>query len=133
MIGSGRRASAALENMTEAAKKMGHTVQLLAAHDFFLEEAKRRCKQFGCDEKFAFGGGDGYFKMLDVPGIEIVILGAPPAFRPRHLDACIKAGKHLFAEKRIAVDPQGVRHVLESAAAAKAKKAGRCTISVSAD
>ncbi|MDX9868675.1 MAG: Gfo/Idh/MocA family oxidoreductase [Kiritimatiellia bacterium] len=122
MIGSGRRASAALENMTEAAKKMGHTVQLLAAHDFFLEEAQRRCKQFGCDEKFAFGGGDGYFKMLDVPAIEIVILGAPPAFRPRHLAACIKAGKHVFAEKPIAVDPQGVRHVLECAAAAKAKQ-----------
>ena len=87
MIGSGRRASEAFTNMAEAAKKMGHAIQLVAAHDFFLEEAQRRCKQFGCDEKFAFGGGDGYFKMLDVPGIEIVILGAPPAFRPRHLDA----------------------------------------------
>jgi predicted dehydrogenase len=122
VIGSGRRASEAFTNMAEAAKKMGHAIQLVAAHDFFLEEAQRRCKQFGCDEKFAFGGGDGYFKMLDVPGIEIVILGAPPAFRPRHLDACIKAGKHVFAEKPIAVDPQGVRHVLESAAAAKAKQ-----------
>jgi predicted dehydrogenase len=122
MIGSGRRASAALENMTEAAKKMGHAIQLVAAHDYYLEEAQKRCKQFGCDEKFAFGGGDGYFKMLDVPGIEIVILGAPPAFRPRHLDACIKAGKHVFAEKPMAVDPQGVRLVLECAAAAKEKK-----------
>ncbi len=101
---------------------MGHTIQLVAAHDYYLEEAQKRCKQFGCDEKFAFGGGDGYFKMLDVPGIEIVILGAPPAFRPRHLDACIKAGKHVFAEKPMAVDPQGVRLVLECAAAAKEKK-----------
>jgi len=122
MIGSGRRASAAFNDMAEAAKKIGHNIQLVAAHDFFLEEAQRRCKQFGCDEKFAFGGGDGYFKMLDVPGIEIVILGAPPAFRPRHLDACIKAGKHVFAEKPIAVDPQGVRHILEITAAAKAKQ-----------
>ena len=122
IIGSGRRASAAFDNMAEAAKKMGHTIQLVAAHDYYLEEAQKRCKQFGCDEKFAFGGGDGYFKMLDVPGIEIVILGAPPAFRPRHLDACIKAGKHVFAEKPMAVDPQGVRLVLECAAAAKEKK-----------
>jgi len=122
IIGSGRRASAAFENMTAAAKKMGHAIQLVAAHDLFLEEAQRRCKQFGCDEKFAFGGGDGYKKMLEVPGIEIVILGAPPAFRPVHLDAAVKAGKHAFAEKPVAVDPQGVRHVLESAAAAKAKQ-----------
>ncbi len=122
IIGSGRRASQAFENMTEAAKKMGHTIQLVAAHDYFLEEAQRRCKQFGCDEKFAFGGAAGYKKMLEVPGIEIVIMGAPPAFRPVHLDAAVKAGKHVFAEKPIAVDPQGIRHVLESAAAAKAKQ-----------
>ncbi len=122
IIGSGRRASAAFENMMEAAKKMGHTLQLVAAHDYFLEEAQRRCKQFGCDEKFAFGGGSGYKKMLEVPGIEIVILGAPPAFRPLHLDACVKAGKHVFAEKPVAVDPQGVRLILESAAAAQEKK-----------
>ena len=122
IIGSGRRASAAFDNMAEAARKMGHAIQLVAAHDYYLEEAQKRCKQFGCDEKFAFGGGDGYFKMLDVPGIEIVILGAPPTFRPRHLDACIKAGKHVFAEKPMAVDPQGVRLVLECAAAAKEKK-----------
>lgn len=122
MIGSGRRASAAFGNMMDAAKKMGHTLQLVAAHDYYLEEAQKRCKQFGCDEKFAFGGGDGYRKLVEMPEIEIVILGAPPAFRPLHLDACIKAGKHVFAEKPVAVDPQGVRHVLESAAAAKEKK-----------
>ncbi len=122
MIGSGRRASAALENMTEAAKKMGHAVQLVAAHDYYLEEAQKRCKQFGCDEKFAFGGGDGYRKLVEMPEIEIVILGAPPAFRPLHLDACVKAGKHVFAEKPMAVDPQGLRLVLECAAAAKEKK-----------
>jgi len=122
IIGSGRRASAAFENMMEAAKKMGHTLQLVAAHDYFLEEAQLRCKQFGCDEKFAFGGGAGYKKMLEVPGIEIVILGAPPAFRPLHLAAAVAAGKHVFAEKPVAVDPQGVRHVLESTAAAKAKQ-----------
>jgi len=122
IIGSGRRASAAFENMQEAAKKMGHDIKLVAAHDYFLEEAQRRCKQFGCDEKFAFGGGDGYKKMLEMPEIEIVILGAPPAFRPLHLDAAIKAGKHVFAEKPIAVDPQGVRQVLLTAAAAKEAK-----------
>lgn len=122
MIGAGRRASGALAEMTEAAAKIGHKVQLVAAHDYFLAEAQRRCKQFGCDEKFAFSGGDGYKKLLEMGDVEIVILGAPPAFRPLHLDACVKAGKHVFAEKPIAVDPQGIRKVLESTAAAKAKQ-----------
>jgi predicted dehydrogenase len=122
IIGSGRRAAAAFENMTEAAKKMGHTIQLVAAHDYFLEEAQKTCKKFGCDEKFAFGGGDGYKRLLEMPDVEIIITAAPPAFRPIHLAAAIKAGKHVFAEKPIAVDPQGVRQVLLSAAEAKEKK-----------
>lgn len=122
IIGSGRRAAGAFENMTEAAKKMGHTIQLVAAHDYFLEEAQKTCKKFGCDEKFAFGGADGYKKLLAMPEVEIVILAAPPAFRPVHLDAAVQADKHIFAEKPIAVDPQGVRQVLLSAAAAKEKK-----------
>lgn len=122
IIGSGRRATAAFENMAEAAKKMGHMLQLVAAHDYFLEEAQKACKKFGCDEKFAFGGADGYKRLLEVPEVEIIITAAPPAFRPLHLDAAIKAGKHVFAEKPVAVDPQGVRQVLLSAAAAQEKK-----------
>jgi len=122
IIGSGRRACAAFENMAEAAKKMGHSIKLVAAHDYFLEEAQRRCKQYGCDEKFAFGGGDGYKKLLEIPEIEIIITAAPPAFRPVHVAAAIQAGKHVFAEKPVAVDPQGVRSFLETAAAAKEKK-----------
>jgi predicted dehydrogenase len=122
IIGSGRRATAAFENMAEAAKKMGHALQLVAAHDYDLGEAQKACKKFGCDEKFAFGGADGYKKLLEVPEVEIIITAAPPAFRPLHLEAAVKAGKHVFAEKPVAVDPQGVRQVLLSAAAAQERK-----------
>ncbi|MFO7937330.1 MAG: Gfo/Idh/MocA family oxidoreductase [Kiritimatiellia bacterium] len=122
IIGSGRRATGAFKNMKEAAQKMGHDIELVAAHDYFIEEARKRCQQLGCDVKFAFGGGDGYRSLLDIPEIEIVILGAPPAFRPVHLDASVKAGKHVFAEKPVAVDPQGVRKVLKVAEAARRKK-----------
>jgi len=36
MIGSGRRARAAFENLTEAAKSLGVQVKLVATHDFYL-------------------------------------------------------------------------------------------------
>ncbi len=121
IIGAGRRASEAFGNMREAAKQLGYKIRLVAVHDYWLNVAKARCKQFECDEKYAFGGATQYRAMLEVPGIEIVILGAPPAFRPLHLEACIQADKHVFAEKPIAVDPQGVRSALKTAAAAKAK------------
>ncbi len=40
------------------------------------------------------------------------MLATPPGFRPQHIEATIKAGKHLFAEKPVAVDGTGIRKVL---------------------
>jgi predicted dehydrogenase len=51
----------------------------------------------------------------------VVLLCTPPHFRPRHLRAAVEAGKHVFAEKPVAVDAPGVRSVLESCTSAKAK------------
>ncbi|MDT8302167.1 MAG: Gfo/Idh/MocA family oxidoreductase, partial [Sedimentisphaerales bacterium] len=48
-------------------------------------------------------------------------LATPPHFRPMHLKACIEAGKHVFAEKPVAVDAPGVRSVLETTKLAKEK------------
>ena len=45
----------------------------------------------------------------------------PPQFRPLHLEAAVDAGKHVFAEKPVAVDAPGVRRVLETCEEAKAK------------
>ncbi|OGV65969.1 MAG: hypothetical protein A2283_04665 [Lentisphaerae bacterium RIFOXYA12_FULL_48_11] len=121
MIGSGRRASAAFENLKEAAKSLNVDVKLTATHDLFLEVAQNTAKKYGAEEKFAFGGAAGYKKLLETD-CDLVITAAPPAFRPVHLEAIIKAGKHVFAEKPIAVDPPGIRKVLAAAVEAKAKK-----------
>ena len=61
-----------------------------------------------------FDGFDNYKKVL-ASDIDMVILGCPPHFRPRHLRAAVEAGKHVFMEKPVAVDPQGVRSVIKSA------------------
>jgi predicted dehydrogenase len=55
-------------------------------------------------------------------GIDLVILATPPGFRPVHFAAAVAAGKHVFIEKPVAVDPVGVRSVIESARLAKEKK-----------
>jgi len=47
-------------------------------------------------------------------GVDVVLLCTPPQFRPAQLRAAIQAGKHVFAEKPVAVDAPGVRSVLAS-------------------
>jgi predicted dehydrogenase len=48
-------------------------------------------------------------------------LCTPPHFRPLHLKAAVDAGKHVFAEKPVAVDAPGVRSVLASCELARKK------------
>jgi predicted dehydrogenase len=57
-----------------------------------------------------FIGFDAYQKVIDLS--DVVLLATPPHFRPMHLQAAVDAGKHVFAEKPIAVDATGVRKVL---------------------
>ncbi len=67
-----------------------------------------------------FVGLDAYQRVID-SGVDVVLLTSYPAFRPAHLRAAIAAGKHVFAEKPIAVDGPGVRSVIESAQHAQQK------------
>jgi myo-inositol 2-dehydrogenase / D-chiro-inositol 1-dehydrogenase len=70
------------------------------------------------DHKFV--GFDAY-KQLLATDVDVVLLATPPHFRPIHFKAAIDAGKHTFVEKPVAVDAPGVRSVLATAEAAKAK------------
>jgi predicted dehydrogenase len=58
---------------------------------------------------------------LIASGVDVVLLCTPPHFRPLHLRAAIEAGKHVFAEKPVAVDAPGVRSVLETCKLAQKK------------
>jgi predicted dehydrogenase len=60
-----------------------------------------------------FTGFDAYQKVL-AADIDLVIFATPPGFRPQQLAAAVAAGKHIFAEKPVAVDPAGIRSVLAS-------------------
>jgi len=66
-----------------------------------------------------FVGFDAYQKVID-SGVDMVILTTPPHFRPEHVAAAVKAKKHVFCEKPMAVDGAGVRSVMESTKLAKA-------------
>jgi len=118
VVGCGERGNGAAGDITAAAARLGHEAKLVAASDFFADRAIGVCKKYGCDEKFAFGGAAGYQKVMETDA-EIVLLCAPPFYRPLHMDACVKAKKHIFAEKPIATDPAGLRRFLASVEEAK--------------
>jgi predicted dehydrogenase len=67
-----------------------------------------------------FTGFDAYKQVL-ASDVDVVLLTTPPHFRPMHLKAAIDAGKHVFAEKPVAVDAPGVRSVLATCELARTK------------
>jgi myo-inositol 2-dehydrogenase/D-chiro-inositol 1-dehydrogenase len=70
-----------------------------------------------------FSGLNAYQQAID-SSADLVIHATPPGFRPMHFEAAIKAGKHVFTEKPLAVDAPGVRKVL--AAGKLADEKGLC-------
>jgi predicted dehydrogenase len=71
-------------------------------------------------EERKFVGFDGYKNAIALA--DVVILTTPPGFRPLHFEEAVKQGKHIFMEKPVATDPEGVKRVLVAAAEAKTKK-----------
>ena len=124
VIGCGGRGSGAT---IQALNTEGPT-KLIAMGDAFdnrLQGSLRGIKaQHGekvdVPEERQFVGFDAYEKVL-ATDIDLVILATPPGFRPLHLEAAVKAGKHVFMEKPVAVDAAGVRRVLEATKQAKEK------------
>lgn len=67
-----------------------------------------------------FTGFDSYKAAIDA-GVDVVLVTGYPAFRPLHYRYAIERGKHVFAEKPVAIDGPGVRSVLETARLAREK------------
>jgi predicted dehydrogenase len=61
--------------------------------------------------------------LIAMPDVDMVILATPPGFRPYHFEAAIKAGKHVFCEKPLALRAADADKI--AAAAAKAGVSGQ--------
>lgn len=126
LIGCGGRGNGAVANHIEAAQylneKLGWNlaIEVVATGDWFPGRAKEAGKRYNVPEDRCFGGADAYKKVIE-SGPEIVLMAQPPVFRPLHFEACIEAGKHVFTEKPVAVDPTGIRRFLQAGEQASAK------------
>ena len=86
-----------------------------------VDERHQGKKKVRVSKKRQFLGLNAYQAVID-SGVDVVLLATPPGFRPRHLRACIEAGKHVFCEKPMAVDAPGVRSVHATVKMAAAKR-----------
>ena len=121
LVGCGGRGKGALGDFLEAAKHLKLEVEIVALCDVQEEALSETAKKFVVAPERCFSDFLGYQKVL-ATDVEIVILATPPNFRPVHFEAAVKAGKHVFIEKPAAIDPPGVRKVLEAAKMATEKK-----------
>ena len=121
LIGCGYRGTGAALNFLNA----GPNLEITALGDIFIDKIElcnkilKEKKGVEVPQEHCFVGFDAFEKLID-SGVDLVILATPPNFRPEHLETCVKAGKHVFMEKPIAVDPVGVRSVMISGERAEA-------------
>ncbi|HEY3244252.1 MAG TPA: Gfo/Idh/MocA family oxidoreductase [Phycisphaerae bacterium] len=123
LIGCGGRGTGAAKDCVKASPN----VEIVALGDLFrdhLDAGREKLAEVGeayqVSEDACFTGFDAYKNVL-ASDIDLVILATPPGFRPLHLKAAIEAGKHVFMEKPVAVDPVGVRSVIASSELASQK------------
>lgn len=135
LVGCGGRGIGAVRNCIAADR----SVQLVALGDAFADRVEAAMNnftvgvpggnnpraplpadQFAVTRERCFTGFDAYKQVIN-SGIDLVLLVTPPHFRPLHLKAAFEAGLHVFAEKPVAVDPAGVRLVMQLADLAKQK------------
>jgi len=123
LIGCGGRGNGALGNHLSACKHIGRDVELVATADWFKSRAEATGKKHGVPSERCFTGAHAYKKLL-ATDIDIVLIATSPNFRPVHVEAAVKAGKNVFMEKPVAVDPPGARRIIAAGELAKKKGLG---------
>lgn len=131
LIGCGGRGTGAAVNILQASDQ----VRIVALADVFRDRLDG-CRNYlssddhsnrdrvQIDDDRCYVGFDAYQQLIN-SDVDLVLLATPPHFRPIHFQAATNAGKHVFMEKPVAVDPTGIRSVIESA-----KEADRRNLSV---
>jgi predicted dehydrogenase len=125
LVGCGGRGTGAALDCLNGAEG----VEVVALADLFqdrIDSSLNKLKETHADKikvtpERCFTGFDCYQELLAIPEINLVLMATAPHFRPIHLKATIEAGKHVFMEKPVAVDPVGVRSIIASSELAAQK------------
>lgn len=122
LVGCGGRGTGAAQDFVDASP----SCKVVALADVFqdkIDSCRAKLKEergVEIPDENCFTGFDAYRKLLDLD-IDVMLHATPPHFRPEHFAAAVAAGKHCFIEKPAAVDPVGVKKIIETAGQARTK------------
>lgn len=105
IIGCGNISAIYLENLRKS-----NAVEVVACADLVQERAAARAKEFGIANAFSVD------ELLACPEIELVINLTIPGSHAAIDIAALEAGKHVYAEKPLAISAEDGKRILETAA-----------------
>jgi myo-inositol 2-dehydrogenase/D-chiro-inositol 1-dehydrogenase len=121
LLGCGGRGQGALGDCLKAATFIdGLELQIVGLADYFEPRTKEAAEKFEVPESKCIVGANAYKKLMETDA-DVIVTATPPIFRPPHLEAAIEAGKHVFMEKPVGVDPPGIRRIIAAGELAKQK------------
>src|SRR5215472_9236173 len=94
--------------------------QLDIAHKHF-DEMQQAKGYPALDASQLFVGPDSYQSIMGSKEVDAVVIATPPYYHPKHLEAAVAAGKHVYLEKPVAVDVPGALKVMEIGKRAEGK------------
>jgi predicted dehydrogenase len=120
LVGAGGRGTGAARDNLSA----NPNTELVAIADLKRDKAVGRLKHLKGNKKIGervmvkdqdiYGGLEGLDQVLARKDVDLVLLTTPPGFRPEYVRKTVAAGKHVFAEKPVCVDPAGYRICCEA-------------------
>ena len=104
VIGSGRISDEYLRNMTS----FFNNLEVVACSSAHMENARIRAKQYGIEARTNE-------EIFADPEIEMVVILVPAPAHAKLIEQALNAGKHVYTEKTMTVDPKDARHLVELA------------------
>ncbi len=117
IVGTGGRGVYSGRNLIKTGR-----VRIVALADYFDFKMTEAAREFEVEASGCYAGLDGCRRVIERSDVDAVVLANPPYFRPGDFRAAVEGGKHVFAEKPIAVDAWGCREFLKAGEAAATKE-----------
>lgn len=116
VIGSGSRG----QFIAELFEKNTNT-KVVALHDYFTDRVSKLGDLLKIEPSRRYTGLDGYRQLIESK-LDAVAIESPPYFHPEQAVAALRAGKHVYLAKPIAVDVPGCLAIMEAAKKVQGKQ-----------